>query len=298
MPTIPPERAPLREPPPAQEPHRAREMAESFGTDPARYDRARPRYPDALIERIVAESRGPDRPDSPGSPGSPRLPDRPGLLDVGCGTGIAARQLQAAGARVLGVDVDARMAAFARERGLDVEVAAFETWDAGGRTFDAVVAGQTWHWIDPVAGPARAAGLLRPGGRLTVFWNVFLPAPEVAAAFAEVHQRVLPDAPFNPWARTTADGYAPVLAKVAEGIREGGAGRFGAPEEWRHDWERTYPRDAWLEQLRTGGDASQIPPDRLEVLLAGVGEVIDGMGGAFTMPIRTIALTAVRAAGG
>jgi hypothetical protein len=25
-------------------------------------------------------------------------------------------------------------------------VAAFETWDAAGRTFDAIVAGQTWHW--------------------------------------------------------------------------------------------------------------------------------------------------------
>ncbi|MGH4031409.1 class I SAM-dependent methyltransferase [Actinomycetota bacterium Odt1-20B] len=283
MPTIPPERGPLRETTRAQEPHQAREMAESFGTDPARYDRARPRYPDALIERIVARGEGPGRPD---------------VLDVGCGTGIAARQLQAAGARVLGVDVDARMAAFARERGLDVEVAAFETWDAAGRTFDAVVAGQTWHWIDPVAGPARAADVLRTGGRLTVFWNVFLPAPQVAVAFAEVHQRVLPDAPFNPWTKSTADGYAPLLAKVSEGIREGGAGRFDGPEEWRHDWERTYPRDAWLEQLRTGGDASRIPADKLELLLAGVGEVIDGMGGAFTMPIRTIALTAVRTASG
>jgi ubiquinone/menaquinone biosynthesis C-methylase UbiE len=52
-------------------------MAESFGTDAERYDRARPRYPDALVERIAAGSPGPD------------------VLDVGCGTGIAARQFQA-----------------------------------------------------------------------------------------------------------------------------------------------------------------------------------------------------------
>jgi hypothetical protein len=31
-------------------------MAESFGTDAERYDRTRPRYPDALVERIVAAS--------------------------------------------------------------------------------------------------------------------------------------------------------------------------------------------------------------------------------------------------
>lgn len=102
------------------EPHRHREVAESFGSDPERYERARPGYPDAMVNRIVAASLGPD------------------VLDVGCGTGIAARQLQAAGCRVLGVDPDARMADLARRHGVDVEVAAFEAWDPAGRDFDAV----------------------------------------------------------------------------------------------------------------------------------------------------------------
>ena len=132
MPTLPSARGPGLE----NEPHRHREVAESFGSDPERYERARPRYPDAMVNRIVAASPGPD------------------VLDVGCGTGIAARQLQAAGCRVLGVDPDARMADLARRHGVDVEVAAFEAWDPAGRDFDAVVAGQAWHWIDPVAGAA------------------------------------------------------------------------------------------------------------------------------------------------
>ena len=130
------------------EPHQARDMAESFGVDPERYDRTRPRYPDALINRIVAESPGPE------------------ILDVGTGTGIAARQLRAAGCAVLGVDPDARMAGFARRAGVEVEVATFEAWDSGGRTFDALIAGQAWHWVDPAAGAAKAARVLRPGGLL------------------------------------------------------------------------------------------------------------------------------------
>jgi SAM-dependent methyltransferase len=69
-----------------------RRWGESFGEDAERYDRARPRYPDELVRRIVA-----------GSPGRE-------FLDVGCGTGIASRQFAAAGCNVLGVDVDARMA--------------------------------------------------------------------------------------------------------------------------------------------------------------------------------------------
>jgi hypothetical protein len=44
-------------------------------------------------------------------------------------------------------------------------------WDAAGRWFAAVAFGQTWHWIDPAAGAAKAVEDLRPGGRLAVFWN-------------------------------------------------------------------------------------------------------------------------------
>jgi SAM-dependent methyltransferase len=115
-----------------------------------------------MVERIIAASPGPD------------------VLDVGCGTGIEARQFQAAGCRVLGVEPDPRMAQFARRSGLEVEVAGFEAWDPAGRTFDAVIAGQAWHWVDPVAGAAKAAQVLRPGGRLAVFWNMDQPPPEVA----------------------------------------------------------------------------------------------------------------------
>jgi SAM-dependent methyltransferase len=254
------------------EPHRAREMAESFGSDPERYDRARPRYPDALIDAIVAAAPGGD------------------VLDVGCGTGIAARQLQAAGCRVLGVDVDERMAALARRRGLEVEIAPFESWRPAGRTFDAVVAAQTWHWIDPVAGAATAAEALRPGGVLVACWNVADPPPGVAEAFAAVYRRVLRD--WNPWARPPLDAYARIAGTIADGLRA--AGSFAEPERWRFDWGRSYTREEWLDQLVTGGDVARFSPDELRDVLAGVGAAIDAMGGSLEMRFAAIALAARR----
>src|SRR5271170_8117997 len=196
MPTAPQE--------PRLESHKYRQVAESFGVDPERYDRARPRYPDALVARIVAASPGPD------------------ILDVGCGTGIAARQFRAAGGRVLGIEPDARMADFARRTGIEVEVATFEAWDSAGRTFDAVVAGRSWHWVDPVAGEARAAQVLRPGGRLAAFWHVIEPPRDVAAAVAAVYQRLVPDSPFNFQAGTPQRDQiaAGFTAKAADGMRE------------------------------------------------------------------------------
>jgi SAM-dependent methyltransferase len=256
----------------APEPHQARQVAESFGSDPERYDRARPSYPEALVAAIVASTPGSD------------------LLDVGCGTGITSRQFEAAGCRVLGVEPDARMADFARKQGLRVEVSSFEGWDPDGRMFDAVVAGQAWHWVDPVAGAAKAARVLRPGGRLAAFWNVFLAPSEIADAFAAVYRRVVPEWPRNPWARPGLDAYSPILQRTADGMRA--AGTFTEVEQWRFDWERRYSRDEWLEQMATGGDASQFPRAKLEALLAGTGDVIDALGGSFTMPYAAMVLTA------
>nr|WP_225802738.1 class I SAM-dependent methyltransferase [Streptomyces sp. NK15101] len=250
-------------------------MAESFGSDAERYDRARPSYPQALVDRIVAASPGPD------------------VLDVGCGTGIVARQLEAAGFRALGVDVDARMADLARRRGLDVEVAAFEAWDPAGRKFDAVVSGQTWHWVDPVAGAAKAAQVLRPRGLLALFWNAGQPLPQVAEAFAEVYRRVMPDSlAERQWTVPAVDGYTALCAKAADGIRQ--VGGFVAPEQWRFDWERAYTRDEWLDQLPTQGAFTRLPPAKLEKVLAGVGAAIDAAGGSFRMRYATVAVTTMR----
>ncbi|WP_233358988.1 class I SAM-dependent methyltransferase [Thermomonospora amylolytica] len=251
-------------------------MAESFGADAERYDRTRPRYPEAMVERIVAASPGPE------------------VLAVGCGTGIDARQFQAAGCRVLGVEPDARMADFARRGGVEVEVATFEDWDPAGRGFDAVIAGQAWHWVDPVAGAAKAARVLRPGGRLAAFWNVFQLPPDVAEALVAVYRRILPDSPVDPRAMTgqSLDAYSPLLAKAADGIEKAGA--FGEPEQWRFDWEHSYTRDEWLDQVPTHGVFTRLPPAKLEELLADVGTAIDAVGGGFTMRYTTVVVTATR----
>jgi SAM-dependent methyltransferase len=231
-----------------------------------------------MVERIVAASPGPD------------------VLDVGCGTGIAAGQFQAAGCTVLGVEPDARMADVARRTGVEVEVATFEAWDPTGRRFDAVIAGQAWHWVDPVAGAAKAAQVLRPGGRLAPFWQVSQPPSEVADAFATAYQRVVPDSPFNIQAtKQPLDTYQVLFTKATEGIRA--VGGFSDPQQWRFDWQRSYTREAWLDQLPTQGPLTQLPPDKLAEVLAAVGAAIDAMGGSFTMPYTTVAVTAARTGG-
>lgn len=252
-------------------------MAESFGVDAARYDRSRPRYPDAMVQAIIAASPGRD------------------VLDVGIGTGIVARQFQAAGCHVLGVEPDERMAEFARRHGTEVEVSTLEKWDPAGRTFDLAVAGQVWHWVDPVAGAAKAAEVLRPGGRLALFWNVGQPPTELVDAFAEVYRRLLPDSPVT--RGLAADAVRIYLAgcdKAADGLRESGA--FGEPEQQQFQWEQRYTRDEWLEFSATTGVATQLPQAVLDEVLGGLGTAIDEVGGSFTAQYTAVMVSATRLA--
>lgn len=259
-------------PDPDDAPHRHRQAAESFGADPERYDRARPRYPDALIDRIVASA-----------PGSQ-------VVDVGAGTGIAARQFQAAGCQVVGIDPDERLVEYARRSGVETEVGTFESWDAKGRTFDAVVSAESWHWVDPEAGAAKAAEVLRPGGRFAAFWNTGQPLGDLDQAFADVYRRVLPSLAGRLGKAAREAAHESMCANAYDGLRATGA--FDEPEQWRFEWTKSYTRSEWLDALLTTGAA--IPKDELAGLLEGIGEAIDAVGGTFTMGYVTFVVTAVR----
>jgi len=276
--------------PPADAAHQRRDIAESFGTDPQRYDRTRPSYPSALVDAVLAAS--------PAQAGCART-----VLDVGIGTGISARPFRDAGCTVLGVEADERMAAAARSQGFDVEVARVEQWDSAGRLFDTMIAGQSWHWVDPAAGAAQAARVLRPGGLFAAFWNAGDPEPAIAAAFGDIYRSVDTGLPFTPFAgpgstaplvqtgpRSAADAYGKILGATADGLRSTGA--FTEPDRWRFEWETTVARDAWLDQVPTAGGSNLIPPAVLDQILAAMGEAIDAVGGSFTMRYATLAVVA------
>ncbi|HEY1344491.1 MAG TPA: class I SAM-dependent methyltransferase [Streptosporangiaceae bacterium] len=163
-----------------------RDRARLFDGEAERYDRIRPGYPGALIDDVLGPS-----------------PHGLSVLDVACGTGIAARQMARRGAHVAGVELNAGMAEIAGRHGIPADVAAFETWDPAGRTFDRVTCAQAWHWLDPEVSAGKAASVLRPGGRLCLFWNVGHYPDDLADALQAAYQRVLP-----PGSLRTVIGYA------------------------------------------------------------------------------------------
>ncbi len=244
-----------------------RRRANSFGDDAEQYDRARPPYPAELIDHLTR-----DHPVD--------------VLDAGCGTGIAARLLAARGCRLLGVEPDARMAAVARRHGLLVEQATFEEWDPAGRRFDLLTSGQAWHWIDPARGSARAAEVLRPGGRLAVFWNRGQPPDELREALADAYRRVAPE-----------PGRGLALPSGASGGPDQDCHRAAVTFATSPDFDQVsirpfthvigYTTNQWLDQLPTHSDHRTLPRAQLDALMTEVAGVVDANGGRFEVRFTT-----------
>jgi SAM-dependent methyltransferase len=258
--------------------HEDRRRASSFGDDAERYDRSRPSYPAALADDLL-DGAG-DKPSD--------------VLDVGCGTGIVARLFAARGCRVLGVEADARMAAVARRQGITVEVASFEHWERRDRTFDLLVSGQAWHWIDPDLGVARAAECLRPGGRFAAFWNDVRHRPVTLDLLARAYRDTAPEllgtsvALGGPRAPAEREGRDPGVAL----LERGGAFEDGAV--WRYEWECAYSTEEWLDYLASVSDHHVLPPEQLAALLASVRTELERDGGPVVVDYDTRALTARR----
>ncbi|HUZ43011.1 MAG TPA: class I SAM-dependent methyltransferase [Acidimicrobiales bacterium] len=250
--------------------HEDRRRAMSFGADPGLYDRTRPSYPDALVDRLLADGAG-------------------DVLDVGCGTGIVSRLFLARGCRVLGIEPDDRMAAYARQSGLAVEAGRLEAWDPAGRSFDLLVAGQAWHWVDPEAGAVKATEVLGPGGRIGLFWNWAMHPPEVGEAFAAIYSRLAPG----------LDGHSIVLGMGADdrfGLAAAGLAKAGFEriEQAEFRWPATYTAAHWHDHLLTHSDHQTMDPTDRERLLAALDQLIENqLGGSFTTTYRTVLVTGV-----
>jgi ubiquinone/menaquinone biosynthesis C-methylase UbiE len=121
------------------------------------YEASRLGYPSAIVEFAVATAAV--------SAGSE-------VLEVGCGTGQLTESLVRYGFRLTAIDIGPSMVAAAQRRlddsALPFRVSSFEDFTAADASFDLIVSGTAFHWVDPEVMFRKPARLLRPGGWLAL----------------------------------------------------------------------------------------------------------------------------------
>ena len=135
-----------------------RDLRSGFDRAAEDYQRTRPVCPPQLFDDLIrlAGLQAGDR-----------------VIEIGCGTGQATVPLAQRGLAVTAVELGPGLAAIARRRltgfpAAEVVTSSFEDWRPQEAGFDAVVAVNSLHWIDPRLRYAKPHELLRPGGAMAL----------------------------------------------------------------------------------------------------------------------------------
>ena len=229
---------------------READRGRAFERAAALYDDQRSGYPKSLFADLMAIGRL-----------------RPGdrVLEVGCGSGQATEGFLAEGLEVHGVDPGASLIElarqkFARSAAVRFEEAAFEEWALAGRKFHLVAAAQSWHWVAPATGFAKAADALLPRGKLAIFGHVPDWSADLIGRLQPAYARFAPEL----WAPPGEAWYLP-QGPIPDLIAA--SGYFERPQTRSYVWRRAYSARSFAGYLGTRSEILRLPAERRDALL-------------------------------
>jgi SAM-dependent methyltransferase len=251
----------------------------SFGGVAELYDRARPSYPEALVDDVL---------EFAGDGAGARSGSGDRVLDVGAGTGKATLLFAERGLDVVALEPSAEMAAVARRNcakyaNVTVEQIEFERWRPSERRFRVLVSGQAWHWIAPEVRYSAARAALEAGGALAPFWNI--PDWDACALRDELREAYRRSGegdgiadPFRPSAQPGHDHWLEEIAASSD---------FDGAQERHYHWRSTYTTQRYIDLLATQSANLVMEAAQRERFMSDIAGVIDAHGGELELTYVT-----------
>lgn len=238
---------------------------ESFDEVAALYDRARPPYPEAVIEDLLALTG-----------------IRPGdhVLEIGCGTGQITVPLAERGLRITALEPGANLAAIASSKlagypAVAVVERRFEDYELPPEPFDLVVSATAFHWVDPKIRVVKSGAALKQGGHLAIIhthWGVGAQRDVFGARSQSCYETWEPESEPR-FVYPTVDDLPAARQDLAE------SAAFTLTAHRFYEQVNRYSTASYLDLLRTFSNIQGLEPAARDGLLGCLGQLIDGQFG-------------------
>ena len=225
--------------------------ATGFARAAAEYERGRPGYPAAALGPLFLG---------------------PGVivLDLAAGTGKLTRALVPSGAEVIAVEpvTEMRTALPASVRAIDGTA---EEIPVASGSVDLVTVGQAFHWFDGDAALAEIHRVLRPGGRLALFWNRRVEDAKINVAIEELVEPYRLETPTH-----SGDAWRASFDRTT---------LFGSFEEHVFPSEQVLDADGLAARVGSISFIASLPDGERALVVTAAREL--AAGGTVTIPYRT-----------
>jgi SAM-dependent methyltransferase len=238
-----------------------REWRVLFDTVAELYDRARPTYPDAVFDDLVALT---------GIPAGGRV------LEIGCGTGQATRAMAERGYDIVAVELGANLAGIAQRNlagfeNVRVETSSFEEWPLPSRRFDLVMAVHSFHWLDAKTALPKVADALATSGAFAMIGGGHTAGgdEQFFIDVQECYEKHMPGTP--PGLRLSRPEDTPYDTDDIEA-----SALFEPPDVRRHVWLRHFTTQTYIDEINTYSNHIALPPPDRAALLECIASLIHG----------------------
>jgi ubiquinone/menaquinone biosynthesis C-methylase UbiE len=140
-----------------------RNLKTTFQKGGKNYQASRREYPKQIIDWIVKEVE---------------LNKSSKILDIGCGTGKSTLPFAKLGYTIKGIDRSENMIGEAKKasrkyKNASYRIGSFENMKISDNSFDVVLAGTAFHWLNPEIRCKKIHSVLKKDGHLVIFWSAW-----------------------------------------------------------------------------------------------------------------------------